>query len=131
MGRRSSKRVKPCQQVRALFPVRRLARFRRWIDLLKDFPFGFKIGSCVVVSSIQTGVPKPILDDGHIDARGDHMDIYGVPKCVWSYMFSGERDYLLSGRLNILIEFKSNARCTERFTIAIDKDRFIVSSELS
>ena len=81
--------------------------------MLKCFPFGFKIGSCVKVGSVQPGMPKPIADHSHIDTRSHQLDTCAVAKGVRRYPLFGECRYLLCSRLNISIEFKSNARRTE------------------
>ena len=75
-------------------------------------------------------MPKPIADHSHIDTRSHQLDTCAVAKGVRRYPLFGECRYLLCSRLNISIEFKSNARRTERLAVAIDKDWFIVCTGL-
>ena len=114
MGGRFSQRVKPRQYLRILFPPRGLRGFGRWIDLLECFSFCFEIGSCVEVGRVQSSMSKPISDNSHIDACGNQLDADAMPKRVRTHAFSRERWYLLGGCLNILPEFKSHTRRTER-----------------
>jgi hypothetical protein len=74
---------------------------------------------------------KPISDNSHVDACGYQLDSNAMSKRVGPHPFFRERWYLLGGCLNILPEFKSHTRRTERLAITIHEDRFIVSTGLS
>jgi hypothetical protein len=47
---------------------------------------------------------------------------------MWRDALCRERGHAPGRRLNVLLEFEANPRRTERLTVAVDEDRFVIGA---
>ena len=100
------------------------------VHLLERLPFGFKIGTLVVVGGVQADMPEPTADHGHVDTRGDHRHSHRVPEGVWRHVLSFQRGHTLRRYSNVVLEPESRTSSTERLTISVQEDLLVFGPRL-
>src|SRR5262249_49502722 len=88
------------------------------------------IGTRVVIGRVQSRVPEPITDHGHVDTSSNELDAGTVTPGVRRDALCSERWHVPSGRLNILFELEAHARSTKRLAISVYEEGLLIGARL-
>jgi hypothetical protein len=107
-GASRSQGVEPSDQLRVPLPTWWPPGLRGWIDLLERVSFHLKIGTCVVIGGVQSRMPEPVPDHGHIDAGGDELNADAVVPGVRGDALGRERRHMSGRCQHVLLELEAD-----------------------